>query len=78
MEPEKKETQENPILRLLPVVMTAVFIICGGNGAGIVLGVLRWKRTGEALPALALFAGCTLAAVAVGVLVVLLWRRRRK
>ena len=49
-------------LHKLKSVLLTVLILCGGNGVGLIAGVLAWRRTGSIPLAIVLLVGITAAA----------------
>ena len=56
-------------------VMVVVFIVCGGNGVGILVGAVIWRTSQRLAPAIAVVLAITLVAVGMAVCLVLVCRR---
>ncbi len=56
-------------------VMVVVFIVCGGNGVGLLAGALIWRFTQRLVPAIVALAGLTLLALGLAAGLVLCLRR---
>jgi hypothetical protein len=56
-------------------VIVVVFIICGGNGLGLLMGGLVWRSTQRIGVAIAVMLGITLLALGLAICVILTCRR---
>jgi predicted lipid-binding transport protein (Tim44 family) len=55
-------------------VLVVVFIICGGNGLGLLMGGLVWHATGQIGLAIAVMVGITLLALGIAICVIVACR----
>jgi predicted lipid-binding transport protein (Tim44 family) len=71
---EEKKPAVNQKMKLI-YVMVVVFIVCGGNGLGLLMGGLIWRSTGRLGLAIGLMVGITLLAFLLAVCLILVCSR---
>ena len=73
-EEKKPGTVSGSKMKLLSV-MVVVFIVCGGNGVGILTGAVIWRTTQRLALSVAVTLAITLVAFFVAVCLILVCRR---
>jgi predicted lipid-binding transport protein (Tim44 family) len=68
---EKTPASTNSSKSKLLFVIVVVFIVCGGNGLGLLMGGLVWRSTQRIGLAIAVMVGITLLAFGIAICVIL-------